>query len=175
VTSGAPNVRRSQIRYVVVFAVLSTTLLFAYSFPYENGGVVDWLLRRYLHGYAWMAAAIVRLFDPTAQASGQQIYGRFSMQIVRDCDAMQANILYSAAICAYPAPVRMKATGWLVGVGAIAFANLVRLCTLYIVGMKAPSAFEFAHEAAPPLILLATLGCFGAWAGSMGRATSVST
>lgn len=167
---GVPSARRLPFRRGLVFAVLSAALLFAYCFPYQDGGIVDYYLTQYLRGYAYLAATTVKLFDPTAHASGQRIVGVFSMQLVRDCDAMETNILYFAAVCAYPARWRKRAIGWIVGIGVIGLSNVVRLCILYIVGMKFGSAFDFAHDLAPPFIMLISLAIFSVWvAWAQGR------
>lgn len=57
----------------------------------------------YLAGYARAAGALLSLFDPAVRVSGPEIHGRYPLVIVRDCDAMEVNILFVSAVLAFPA------------------------------------------------------------------------
>jgi exosortase/archaeosortase family protein len=76
------------------------------------------------------------------------------MQIVKSCDAMEANILFAAALLAIAAPWLRKAAALVVGLAALVAVNLVRLVLLYWTGVYASSAFEFLHYDVWPLLMI---------------------
>ena len=120
----------------------------------------------YLHAYARLAGSVISVFDATAKVSGQNVMGRFSLHVSKDCDAMESNILMMAAVVAFPSTWKRRAVGLLASITVVTVANVVRLCSLYFVGLRWPSAFEFAHLELWPLLLIAiSLGVFVAWTG----------
>lgn len=143
-------------RFVATFLVIAAVGLVAYFFPYEQVGVrAERIFQVYLGGYARVTGAVLRLFDPAVSVAGTTISGRFAMQIVRSCDAMEANILFAAATLAFPAAPSRRATALLVGLPALVACNIARLCCLYYVGIHAPARFDFAHYEAWPLVMVA--------------------
>ena len=154
-SGGAGSSRGPGLRFVATFGALAGVGLAVYFFPYEQGGIDSGrFFTPYLSAYARMTAGVLRLFDSGVVVTGSTIAGRFAMQIVRSCDAMEVNILFAAAVVAFPAPWARRAivlVGGLVGLVAI---NVTRLCTLYFVGIHAPAHFEQLHYEVWPLVLV---------------------
>jgi exosortase/archaeosortase family protein len=124
----------------------------------------------YLGVYAAVVSRIVRLFDSSVHAVGPQVIGRFSIKIGRGCDAMETHFLCAAAVIAFPATWRQRLVGLLAGFGIIALANVIRLCVLYYVGTRWPTAFYFAHvELAPIVLIVIAIGAFLVWIRWTGR------
>jgi exosortase/archaeosortase family protein len=87
---------------------------------------------------------------------------------------MQINILFGAAVLGFPSTWRRRLSGLAAGFAFLAGLNLVRLCSLYFVGVYFPDAFEFAHrELWPLLLVVAALGAFAGWAGWFRRTPAV--
>lgn len=110
---------------------------------------------RFLSGYARAAGALLHAIDPTVSVSGNQISGRFPLAIVRDCDAMQVNILFVSAVAAFPSGLGRRLAGASVGVALLVLANLARIVSLYVIGVASPDSFELAHREVWPLVLMA--------------------
>ncbi len=72
---------------------------------------------------------------------------RFSLGIKRGCDAIQPAVFFAFFIAASPvlASRWRKAKAILIGVAVILLVNLIRLVTLYYVGVFWKSAFEWVH------------------------------
>ena len=105
------------------------------------------------------------LFEPGVQVHGQDIIGRTSLRIVKNCDAMEAEILFLAAVLAFPSAWRKRVVGATLGVVAIAVVNVLRIASLYHVGVHFPMAFEFVHLQLWPLLLVASaVAVFLIWA-----------
>ena len=160
---------RRELRFVLTFLGCAGVLSVAYAFPYAPGGAVHAAFEGYLAAYARAAGALLSLFDSSVHVEGASILGRFSLQIVKDCDAMEVNILFASAVLAFPARGWQRTLGVGVGVLLLALANLTRIACLYWLGVSAPSAFEAAHRDVFPLLLVAvTVLLFVGWARWVG-------
>ncbi len=151
----------ASIRFVVAFTLIASTFLGLYYFPYADGGAMKTGLNAYLHGYALSAGTVLGWVEPHVAVTGQDIVGRTSLRIVRTCDAMDVTILLLAAIVSWPSSSRRRALGAVAGVSILFIVNVVRICSLYYVGVYCPAAFELAHlELWPAIILLVAVGLF---------------
>jgi exosortase/archaeosortase family protein len=165
--------RSASLKYALRFAAITAALFAVYCFPYAAFGVSERIFEGYLAAHARAAGAIVGWFDPSARVNGTEIVGQFAVRIAKNCDAIEVNILFTAAVLAFPAPWAKRLVAWLVGLVLLVFANLLRICALYFVGLYAPTAFERAHVELFPLVLIviATLE-FVFWTNWMTRRTS---
>jgi exosortase/archaeosortase family protein len=171
---------RLGLRFAVVYAVIAGVLFGVYAFPFELFGARgDWLTG-YLEAYARLAGALLSLVEPSVSVQGTYIYGRFPLQIVRNCDAADVNILFVSAMLAFPGPFLQKLVPLLVGVLALVVANVTRICSLYYVGVLSPDWFRVAHEEVWPLLLVAFaaatfLGCVKFLQRASARAASAAS
>ncbi|MGO9836078.1 MAG: hypothetical protein ACLP1X_17895 [Polyangiaceae bacterium] len=147
--------RDDRARFSTAFVVIAGGLLVAYYFPRGSDSTVEQWTAEYLRFYTHAVALPIALFEPHVSAHGNVISGRFSMQIVKSCDAMEANILFASAILAVSAPWVRKAIALVVGLTALVAFNFVRLFVLYWVGVFAFSTFEFLHYDLWPLLMIA--------------------
>ncbi|MET0593860.1 MAG: archaeosortase/exosortase family protein [Polyangiaceae bacterium] len=147
--------RRAQVRFAISFAVVAAVLLAVYCYPYEAGGWFEKGLAAYLRGYARIAGGLLGVIEPGIRVADRTIFGRYSLVIVKSCDGMEPNILLLAAIAAFPAPAGRRLVAALIGVPILVVCNLVRICTLYFVGIHLPAWFEFAHLELWPLLFVA--------------------
>jgi exosortase family protein XrtM len=152
--------RRPEVAFLVRFGLIAGVLSLLYAFPYAPDAGIHGFISRYLEAYAAAAGAVVRLFDPQVRVSGAEIFGKYSLSIVKDCDAMDVNILLAAAVLSFPASVGRRAVGIVAGLFLVMVANLTRICALYFIGSSAPRAFEFAHRELFPLVLVLLAGAF---------------
>jgi exosortase H (IPTLxxWG-CTERM-specific) len=159
-----PDLRRARIRFAVVFAATGGALLTLYSFPYAEHGVREDWFARYLAVYARLAGVVLHLFDSGVRVVGNDIVGRTSLTVAKNCDAMDVTLLFSAAVIAFPAPWRRRLVGIAAGVAALTIVNVLRIASLYFVDLRWPSAFETIHaEVWPLLIVVLAAGAFLAW------------
>lgn len=146
-------------RFAVTYVVLAAVLFSIYGFPFELFGArSDWLTP-YLAAYARLAGGVLHCFDPSVVVSGTRIDGRFSLQIVRNCDAIEINILFACAVLAFPSPLARKLLVLAGGLAALVAANVLRICLLYFIGASAPAWFRVAHEELLPLVLVIAATC----------------
>lgn len=69
----------------------------------------------------------------------------FSVRIIGECTSLYVSVLYACFILAHAAPLRRKLVGVLLGVPALALANLIRLVIVLWVSSARPSLFEWVH------------------------------
>ncbi|HZU81334.1 MAG TPA: archaeosortase/exosortase family protein [Polyangiaceae bacterium] len=156
---------RPQLRFALAFGLVAATLFFVYSYPYADGSRAKQLSDAYLCAYARMAGWALSLFEHHVVVTGQNIVGRYSLRIVRGCDAVDAQILLlSAVVASHVHTWRWRVVGALAGTALIAIANVARICSLYYVGLFFPGSFDFCHHELWPLLLVAlAAGAFVAW------------
>lgn len=152
---------RVDLCFALRFGLIAGALFTVYAFPFELFGArQDWL-HGYLVAYAHLAGGVLSLFERSVVVDGTFIQGRYAMQIVRNCDAADVNIVFASALLAFPGPWRTKARLLLLGLAALVTANVTRICSLYYLGVWAPGWFKLVHEEVWPLILVAiTVGVF---------------
>jgi exosortase/archaeosortase family protein len=140
----SPSARRARVGFVLRFAPTAAVLLGAYYFPYAQDGRARALINGFLHAYAASAGLVLRAFDPSVRVVGQEITGAFAMRIVQTCDAMDVTILFVSAVVSWKAPIGRRLLAAVVGAFALGILNLLRICSLYLIGMLWPSLFETA-------------------------------
>lgn len=141
-------------RFALKYALIAGALFAIYAFPFELfGAKQDWLAG-YLAAYARLAGAVLGVFESGIVVSGSQIGGRFSMEIVRNCDAIEINILFVSAVLAFPAPWQRRTIAAALGLLSLVALNVLRICALYFVGVHAPERFAVVHEQIFPLLLV---------------------
>jgi exosortase H (IPTLxxWG-CTERM-specific) len=89
---------------------------------------------------------------------------RFAVNINNGCNGVEAMLILLAAMLAFPASARARATGLLVGALTVQLLNAVRIVTLYLLGAYQPRLFDIFHTAVWQIaIILAAVGVFLAW------------
>lgn len=91
---------------------------------------------------------IVKFFDDDVVAYGNVIRDTasgFGVRIERGCNGIEALIILFASIFAFPAPIKNKLIGFVIGFFAIQGLNLVRIVSLFYLGQWNEVAFEWFH------------------------------
>lgn len=69
----------------------------------------------------------------------------FSITVKQGCDAIEPTALFICAVLAFPSAFSKKITGIVAGTLLLAILNLVRIISLFIVGVYLPRAFNLMH------------------------------
>jgi exosortase H (IPTLxxWG-CTERM-specific) len=91
---------------------------------------------------------ILQYFDDNVMAISNVIRDKttgFGVRIERGCNGVEAVIILFAAIFAFPAPLKNKLIGFVIGFFAIQGLNLVRIVSLFYLGQWNQVAFEWFH------------------------------
>jgi exosortase/archaeosortase family protein len=158
------DIRRARLRFAAVFAAVGGSLLTLYSFPYAEHGLREDWFAGYLAFYARLAGLVLRVFDSGVRVVGNDIVGRTSLTVAKNCDAMDVSLLFAAAVVAFPARWSRRLVGIAAGVAALTVINVLRIASLYFIDLRWPSAFETIHAEVWPLAIVAlAAGAFLAW------------
>jgi exosortase H (IPTLxxWG-CTERM-specific) len=113
-----------------------------------------------------VAAAILSGLGESARSSGVMVISpRSQLSIMRGCDAVDPAMLFLAAVLAFPAPIRAKLLAIAIGLPVLLAANLIRIISLYYVGVHFPGAFEIVHvDVWQALFIMLTMIVWIIWA-----------
>jgi exosortase H (IPTLxxWG-CTERM-specific) len=92
------------------------------------------------------AQTVLNLFGEHATVSGQVLASpRFSVAIYNGCNGLEAILIFVCGVVAFPAPWRGRLIGALLGFLAIQAFNIVRVVSLFYVGIYRPQWFNVSH------------------------------
>ena len=139
--NGPRRGKRAVFRFVAWFAIL----MILFQVACATSFVKDTLFPGYLRFNAAASAAILAVFEDSVTVSGQSIQGRYSLTIERGCDAIEPSALFLAGVLAFPAALTTKLPGMLIGTLVLLVLNLVRIISLFYVGVYFPRMFHVMH------------------------------
>ena len=142
------------VAFIAVFALLSlpTTLPWAQP-PLDAFGCWS----------AGVAAAGLHLVGVPVRLCGAALIAPGSpdrsVVVAAECSGVSIAALYVAALLAWPAKLRHKLAGLVVGLGALLAINLLRIATLYWIRVYQPQWFDTAHEEAGTAVFMGATAC----------------
>jgi exosortase H (IPTLxxWG-CTERM-specific) len=132
------------LRFFIIFSVLLVGLFTLEILqPAEK-----YVILPFTSAIADLSVWIVKVFDENVVATGNVIRDSatgFGVRIERGCNGLEAVIILFSAIFAFPAPLKSKLTGFVIGFFAIQLLNLVRIISLFYLGQWNYTAFEWFH------------------------------
>ena len=111
--------------------------------PVHYGIVLPWTAL-----LASISAWVVGVFDPEVISYGKVLQHSVSgigVSIEPGCNGIEACIILTAAVLAYPSDWKMKLAGVVLGFVAIQAVNVLRVITLFYLAAWDREVFEFAH------------------------------
>ncbi len=133
------------------FPLLRFLLIFGGGFVlFHAAAATPWfqqsVLPTYLAMTAQSAAWLLGLGIDGLVVRGTTIYGSaFSIDLRQGCDAIEPAALFAAAAIALPVSWRRRVIGIVSGVAVLQVANVLRTTGLFLIGLWAPSWFQFMH------------------------------
>jgi len=144
---------------------LSFALLMALYYGVAVTPWFDQVLYQILRWNAQLSGAVLDALGQDTRTQDTLIRSaRFAVNIRRGCDAVEPIWYFSAAILAFPSPWLPKALGITVGAVLIAAANILRIVSLFLLGVYFPRSFAVAHlEIWPALLILLACALWVGW------------
>ncbi len=103
-------------------------------------------IESYLSWIARSAAAILTLLGHEASTNGTSIVSsEFAVRVVRGCDALDPTVAFVAAVLASPVSFKLKLPGLVAGIISLLLINIVRIVTLFFVGVHFRKIFDMMH------------------------------
>jgi len=113
------------------------------------------------------SSRLINLITPQENTRTQNEYlisGSFKLKIARGCEGIEGVIILLAAILAFPAGIKFKSMGVIVGVFVIYSLNLFRVAGLYYTLKYKPGLFDMMHiYVGQTLIILVAFLYFIIW------------
>jgi len=135
--------RKSVLVFLAIFGILMVGFYIFIAFVPVYNHVV---LPGYHRFVAGASARVLSLFGENATFNGASISSpRFSVRIIRGCDAVEATALFVCAVLAFPASLMRKVVGAITGVFALGVLNLMRVVGLFLIGVHLPRIFNIMH------------------------------
>lgn len=165
--------KRPVVRAVVIFAVVMGGYYALDFTPFFGSQIRQW----YLEQIASTTAGILNLLGHDATTYGTSIRSsQFSVKIVRGCDALEPVAAFVAAVFASPVAFRLMVPGVLVGVVSLLTINLLRIVSLYFIGIHFRAAFDMMHyefwQAVFIVLAIAAWAIWVQWATRAGKSQS---
>lgn len=153
--------RRAAARFAVTFVVLLALFYAVYIVGSQTEGY-----RSYLALIAKVAGTVLQGLGVEATISGRLIEAKaFRFEIVPGCDGMEALALFGSAVLASPVALRPRLVFLVAGVVVLMVVNLLRIVTLFLVGLRFPASLEQMHwDLWPGILILLVLSCWLIWA-----------
>ncbi len=152
----------SVIRFLLIFCVLMG-LFYAITIlvPFYREQIFPWYLRL----NARIAGRILDFLGQNVTVVDNFISSpAFSVSIVRGCDVVEPTALFICAVLAFPASFVKKIPGIIAGTFFLAIVNLVRIGTLFLIGMYLPKIFNVMHvDVWQALFILLAIIFWGFW------------
>jgi exosortase H (IPTLxxWG-CTERM-specific) len=160
--------QRSQVLFLVKFfaVLIAAYLLIAWN-PVNDRVIVP-----FTEAIATGSGALLDAMGQKVAVTGTVIASpRFAVNINNGCNGVEAMLILLACIVAFPASLRARVTGLLLGALAVQVLNAIRIVTLYLLGAYQPRLFDLFHTAVwQVVIILAAIGFFLIWSARVAPA-----
>ncbi len=128
--------------------------------------VNDFFVTPYTAVIAQMSGFILRIFGEKATVTGCVVSSpRFAVTIYNGCNGLITSLILVSGVLAFPARISAKLIGVIGGLLAIQLINLVRIVSLFYIGILMPQHFSDAHIFVwQSLVILAGISLWIVWA-----------
>jgi len=156
---------------ITKFCLLFLVLLVVFSFLLSLELVKQYVYNPLTTLIASQAAWILKVLGQKVYASGIIISGEgFSVKILANCNAIFEIMLFLSAVISFPALLKEKLVGGVLGTILIYLLNLLRVVILFLIGVYSPQFFEGTHIYVAQSIFIVMVAIFWLfWAGRWVR------
>ena len=153
---------RPEVRFLVLFL---TFLGVSFTVIALNS-INDTFVVPYTALIARVSGAVLRLTGESATVTGCVVSSpRFAVTIFNGCNGLITSLIFISGVLAFPARWPAKIIGVFGGLLAIQLINLVRIISLFYIGIYWPGLFNDAHIFIwQSLVILAGVALWIAWA-----------
>jgi exosortase H (IPTLxxWG-CTERM-specific) len=160
--------QRTQVLFLVKFfaVLIGAYLLIAWN-PVNDRAIVPLTA-----GIAKVSGSLLQMMGEDVRVAGTTITSsRFGVNINNGCNGVEAMLILLASIVAFPASMKARVAGLLLGAVVVQVLNFIRIITLYLLGAYQPRLFDLFHTAVWQIvIILAAIGFFLVWSARVAPA-----
>jgi exosortase H (IPTLxxWG-CTERM-specific) len=134
--------QKPEVRFLVLFLAILGASFTVVALRQVNDAVIN----PYTAIIARMSGTVLRGFGEDAVVNGFVVSSpRFAVTIYNGCNGLITSLILMSAVLAFPARWSAKLIGIVGGLLAIQLINLVRIVSLFYVGVFLPHHFNDAH------------------------------
>jgi len=159
----------SQLINRLLFKFIGLIILFY--LIWANQYIQEYWVSSIANMYAKISGGILNLLGAGVAINGDIIASQqFSIGIKNGCDGIEGLAIYWCALVIYPATCKQKMTGFLWGTLFLVILNIIRIISLYEIGIHLPNMFDVMHESIWQIlfIILTLIGLF-VWVDWLNR------
>ncbi len=124
-----------------LLALMSFYILWATPFFQDN------VIKNVAIAYAKTSSIILNILGYSVHSLGDVVSNKsFSISIQNGCDGVEGLAIYLCALLIYPTSWSNKLKGIFFGVCFLVLLNLLRIVSLFLIGIHIPSIFDLMHE-----------------------------
>jgi len=154
--------QKPEARFLVLFL---TTLVVSFTVVALRQ-VNDAFVTPYTAVIARMSGFVLRIFGEKATVTGCVVSSpRFAVTIYNGCNGLITSLIFISGVLAFPAKIPAKLIGAIGGLITIQLINLVRIVSLFYIGIFLPQHFNDAHIFVwQSLVIIAGISLWIVWA-----------
>lgn len=140
----SPKTSISIIRFAITYLILMGAFFFLIGFkPVQD--IID-LNGLYTNGVVSITAKVLGIIGIPCTTRGSVIQlPSIALDVLFGCNGLEAVMIYSVAVIAFPASWKKKLIGIVAGFLVIQVINIVRIAALAYAGVHFKSIFEYIH------------------------------
>lgn len=128
-------------KYTITFLCVAILFYILTDYPW-----FDVVRQPVLQFFAAISSGLLSFIGYGTSATGDVVSSsKFSVSIKEGCDALAPIILYTIATAIYPVALAKRLKGIAYGILALVMLNVIRICSLFIIGIHLPTWFDFMH------------------------------
>ncbi len=160
-----------QHKMTIKFGVIFVLCLATFSFVLQQEMVQSNFTFPHLNHVAWICGNLMNALGTQCDVHESSILSsRFSVQVVKGCESIYPTVMLWAAIIAFPTRWKWKFAGIIGGAVVLFLLNIIRVVTMFYIGMYLSTIFDMVHIYAwQALFILITLSIFLLWAAYVSK------
>jgi exosortase/archaeosortase family protein len=149
------------LRFVLGFGLL-IALFYACYVPFTQTAA----FRSYVSFLAGASGPILKLLGQNVTVHGSSIVSpQYSIKVDVGCDGFEPAGLFVSAVLAFPASLLARVWFILIGTIALLVVNLIRIVSLFCIGVYSPRVMDRMHQDVWPVaLIILVLFCWVIWA-----------
>lgn len=154
---------RVEVRFGLLFMVLFAFLYWL--LMGTHGADAPWTVEDLMtRSVVWVSGQVLTFLGVAVQVEGAILRtSGFGVRVLSGCNGMEAIVMYTAAVLAYPVSWRAKGIALLVGFPAIQVVNIARILGLLMVGQYWPTLFRDAHVFVAQGVMICMVAALWFW------------
>ncbi len=153
---------RPETRFLILFLVILAVSFTVIALRPVNDSVVV----PYTAFVARMSAVVLSVLGEDITVDGVVLRSpRFAVTIYNGCNGLITSLIFVSGVLAFPSRLRAKVVGVVAGLLAIQVINLIRIISLFYIGIFLPQFFNQSHVFIwQSLVILAGVTLWVVWA-----------